>query len=161
MWGELSWTNKKHKKLVLEISLKSLAGPDRVQVFDLASLEFCQTWSQRNHCVIITLTKKREERVNLKNCPPRINLSNGPPTVSHFIQTKIDIFLFFSFSLRIFKNAIKCYNNPYVLGSHCVAHIVSCWNHISLGPFKKLAIINWDASIECLLICKPFPSYPK
>ena len=123
--------------MVLKISLKSLAGPDRVQVFDLASLEFCQTWAHCNHCVIITLAEKEREGVNLKNCPPRINLSNGPPTVSHFIQTKIDIFLFFSFSLRIFKNAIKCYNNPYVLGSHCVAHIVSCWNHIYLGPIKK------------------------
>ena len=86
--------------MVLEISLKSLAGPDRVQVFDLASLEFCQTWSQRNHCVIITLAEKEREGVNLKNCPPRNNLSNGPPSVSHFTKIDILIFLFFSSDLH-------------------------------------------------------------
>ena len=41
-------------------------------------------------CVIIALAKKREERVNLKNCPPTSIYQMGFPS-SHLAQTKIDI----------------------------------------------------------------------
>ena len=72
--------------------------------------------------------KKRERGLIWKIVPTSIYQMGFPLSLTSYKQLKIDIsiFLFLSSDLR-----------ESVLGSHCVAHIVSCWNHISMGPFKK------------------------